>query len=65
MSDWAQSPSVRDCVRASVREELQAIETCSSAPQDFPMFLDLACRKSLLHKDLIAAQGLEPRTRGL
>ncbi len=28
------------------------------------IFLDLACRKSLLHKDLLAEAGLEP-ARGL
>jgi len=55
--------SVKKSVKVNVRTELQAEESCSPAFESFPAFLDLACRNSLLHKDLLEAAGIEPASR--
>lgn len=42
------------------RNRVAAVESCPSAPENFPAFPDLACRNPLLHKDLAERTGFEP-----
>jgi len=65
MNDWTQESGVKKSIKANVSSGLQAVESCSPAPENFPEILDLACRKSLLHKDLMAGTGFEPVTSRL